>query len=298
MIKNKQEIKSKYMVIEGIVSVIVNIALFFGKYIIGISIGSIAIVADAWHTLSDCISSFIVIVGGVYAKRPPDDEHPFGHGRIELITSFIVGIMLVFVAYSFGTESVKNFLNKKEVNFTMAAIIVTIVSILVKEALAQYSLWGARKSSSNALYADAWHHRSDSLTSVIILVGILFGKHFWWIDSLLGFIVSAVILYAGIDVLKSCIKPLIGERPSDEMIKYIHDIAKELGMFNDDTLHHFHLHRYGEHTELTFHIRFPRNTTVYEAHEKVTNFENTIRERLEIEPTIHIESEKIVSKNA
>lgn len=298
MINNKQEIKSKYMVIEGIVSVIVNIALFLCKYIVGISIGSLAIMADAWHTLSDCISSFIVIIGGVYAKRPPDEEHPFGHGRIELITSFIVGIMLIFVAYSFGVESVKNFLNKKEVTFTSGAIAITVVSILIKEALAQYSLWGARKSSSNALYADAWHHRSDSLTSIIILAGIIFGRHFWWLDSVLSFIVSAVILYAGIDVLKSCVKPLIGERPSNEMIKDICDIAKELGMFNEDTLHHFHLHRYGEHSELTFHIRFPKNTTVYEAHEKVTSFERTIRERLEIETTIHIESEKIVCKDA
>lgn len=292
MFINKQELKSKYMLIEGVVSVLVNIALFAGKYIIGISIGSLAIVADAWHTLSDCISSFIVIIGGIFSKMPPDKEHPFGHGRLELITGFIVGIMLIFVSYSFAFEAIKDFLNKKHVTFTLSSIIITVASIFIKEALAQYSLWAFRKSESKALYADAWHHRSDSLTSIIILAGILFGKNLWWIDSAMGLLVSIVIFYAGFDVIRNSVKPLIGEYPSEETIEDIRLIAKELGILNDNTLHHFHMHRYGEHMELTFHMRFPKNTTVYDAHEIVSCLENAIRERLGIESTIHIESEK------
>lgn len=287
------EKKSKYMIIEGIVSVIVNIVLFVFKYAVGILTGSLSIMADAWHSLSDCISSVIVIIGGIFSKRPPDEEHPFGHGRIELITSFIVGIMLVFIGYSFFFEAIKNIMNKKTASFTTMAIIAMVVSILIKELLAQYSFWGYRKSGSKSLYADAWHHRSDSITSIIILVGIVFGKSFWWIDSVLSILVSLVIFYAAYDVIRSSVKPLIGESPSEDIIKEINNIANELNINSDSTnLHHFHIHTYGAHTEITFHMRFPQDMTVLEAHKNASTFENAIREKLNIEPTIHIEAYK------
>ncbi|MEI0698274.1 cation diffusion facilitator family transporter, partial [Brachyspira intermedia] len=268
------EKKSKYMIIEGIVSVIVNILLFAFKYAVGLLTGSLSIMADAWHSLSDCISSIIVIIGGIFSKRPPDEEHPFGHGRIELITSFIVGIMLVFIGYSFFSEAIQNIMNKKSASFTTMAIIAMVVSILVKELLAQYSFWGYRKSGSKSLYADAWHHRSDSVTSIIILVGILFGKSFWWLDSVLSILVSLVIFYAAFDIIKSSVKPLIGEYPSKETIESIKKIAEEMNIDNTDlNLHHFHIHTYGDHSEITFHMRFPKDMTVFDAHSKATLFE-------------------------
>lgn len=287
------EKKSKYMIIEGIVSVIINVLLFAFKYIVGMLTGSLSIMADAWHSLSDCISSIIVIIGGVFSKKPADKEHPFGHGRIELITSFIVGIMLVFIGYSFFSEAIKNILNKKTASFTIIAIVAMIVSIVVKELLAQYSLWGYRKSGSKSLYADAWHHRSDSITSIIILVGILVGKNLWWMDSVLSILVSLVIFYAAFDVIKSSIEPLIGEYPSENIIKDINSIANELNINNDNSnLHHFHIHTYGDHTEITFHMRFPKDMTVEEAHDKVSVLEKSIRDKMNMESTIHIECYK------
>ncbi|MEI0593367.1 cation diffusion facilitator family transporter [Brachyspira pilosicoli] len=287
------EKKSKYMIIEGIVSVIINVLLFAFKYIVGMLTGSLSIMADAWHSLSDCISSIIVIIGGVFSKKPADKEHPFGHGRIELITSFIVGIMLVFIGYSFFSEAIKNILNKKTASFTIIAIVAMIVSIVVKELLAQYSLWGYRKSGSKSLYADAWHHRSDSITSIIILVGILVGKNLWWMDSVLSILVSLVIFYAAFDVIKSSIEPLIGEYPSEDIIKDINSIANELNINNDNSnLHHFHIHTYGDHTEITFHMRFPKDMTVEEAHDKVSVLEKSIRDKMNMESTIHIEAYK------
>lgn len=286
---NKNEIKSKYMIIEGIVSVIVNILLFAFKYAVGIFSCSLSIIADAWHSLSDSISSIIVIIGGIFSKKPADKEHPFGHGRIELITSFIVGIMLIFIGYTFFAEAIKNLLNKQTATFNKISIIAMIVSIIIKEILAQYSFWAYRKSGAKSLYADAWHHRSDSITSIIILVGILIGKNFWQLDGILSIIVSIVIFIAAFDVIKSSIKPLIGEYPSEEIINKIKNIAKELNL-NAESLHHFHIHIYGSHAEITFHIRFPKDMTVFEAHNMATLLENEIREKLFIEATIHIEA--------
>ena len=283
------EKKSKYMIIEGIVSVVVNILLFAFKYAVGIFSGSLSIIADAWHSLSDSISSIIVIIGGIFSKKPADKEHPFGHGRIELITSFIIGIMLIFIGYTFFAEAIKNLLSKRTANFNKAAIIAMIVSIIMKEILAQYSFWAYRKSGAKSLYADAWHHRSDSITSIIILIGILIGKNFWQSDAILSVLVSIVIFIAALDVIKSSVQPLIGEYPSKEIINKIKNIADELNL-NGESLHHFHIHIYGSHAEITFHIRFPKDMTVFEAHNMATVFENAIREKLSIEATIHIEA--------
>ena len=283
------EKKSKYMIIEGIVSVVVNILLFAFKYAVGIFSGSLSIIADAWHSLSDSISSIIVIIGGIFSKKPADKEHPFGHGRIELITSFIIGIMLIFIGYTFFAEAIKNLLSKRTANFNKAAIIAMIVSIIMKEILAQYSFWAYRKSGAKSLYADAWHHRSDSITSIIILIGILIGKNFWQSDAILSILVSIVIFIAALDVIKSSVQPLIGEYPSEEIINKIKNIADELKL-NCESLHHFHIHIYGSHAEITFHIRFPKDMTVFEAHNMATVFENAIREKLSIEATIHIEA--------
>ena len=283
------EKKSKYMIIEGIVSVVVNILLFAFKYAVGIFSGSLSIIADAWHSLSDSISSIIVIIGGIFSKKPADKEHPFGHGRIELITSFIIGIMLIFIGYTFFAEAIKNLLSKQTANFNKAAIIAMIVSIIIKEILAQYSFWAYRKSGAKSLYADAWHHRSDSITSIIILIGILIGKNFWQSDAILSILVSIVIFIASLDVIKSSVQPLIGEYPSEEIINKIKNIADELKL-NCESLHHFHIHIYGSHAEITFHIRFPKDMTVFEAHNMATVFENAIREKLSIEATIHIEA--------
>ena len=286
---NTNEIKSKYMIIEGVISVIINILLFVFKYAVGILSGSLSIIADAWHSLSDSISSIIVIIGGIFSKKPADKEHPFGHGRIELITSLIVGIMLIFIGYTFFVEAVKNLLNKQMASFNKISIIAMIVSIIIKELLAQYSFWAYRKSGAKSLYADAWHHRSDSITSIIILVGILIGKNFWQLDGVLSIIVSIVIFIAAFDVIKSSVKPLIGEYPSKEIINGIKNIANQLNL-NEESLHHFHIHIYGSHSEITFHIRFPKDMTVFEAHNMATLLENEIREKLSIESTIHIEA--------
>lgn len=290
MLNTKQEKKSRYMLIEGIVSIFLNILLFIYKYIIGISLGSLAIIADAWHTLSDCLSSVIVVVGGGYSKKPADTEHPFGHGRIELITSFVIGLMLMFVGSSFIVEAIKNIFEQNIPNFDNKAIGVMLVSIVSKEALAQFAFFGYRKTGAFSLSADAWHHRSDALTSIVILIGILFGNAFWWMDSALTFVVSLIILYAAFDVLKRAIKPLIGEALSDGLLESIKNIVFQYGG-KADTTHHFHLHRYGDHVELTFHIRFEQNTTVYDAHNVVTKIEAAIKEKLDIESTIHIETE-------
>ena len=158
--------------IEGWLSIITNTLLFTLKYWAGIVSGSIAIIADAWHTLSDSISSIFVLIGARMSTKPPDEHHPFGHGRAELITAIVIGMFLAFVAYEFIRESILRLTTNEYGRFGPLAIIATTVSIIVKEMLAQFAFWAFRRTGSKTLRADGWHHRTDALSSLLILIGI------------------------------------------------------------------------------------------------------------------------------
>ena len=280
----------KYAVFEGWASVLVNTLLFALKYWAGVASNSLAIIADAWHTLSDTLSSAFVLIGAKASGKPPDEQHPFGHGRAELITAFIIGMFLAFIAYEFGRESIGKFLSRERANYGTLAVIATVISIIVKEALAQFAFWTFRKSGSKALSADGMHHRTDALSSVIVLVGIFLGRFLWWIDAGLGLLIAFFILYSSVKIVMETIDPLMGKVPDARLIAQVNDVCRAVGN-RPIHAHHFHLHEYGDHSELTFHIVLPADMTLKEAHELANSIEMSVREKYQIEATIHMESE-------
>ena len=169
------------------------------KYWAGVVTGSVAIVADAWHSLSDALTSVVVILGVKVSLLPADEEHPFGHGRAEQIGSAIIGTLLAVVAFNFILEATGRLRVREEVVYGSLAIVVTASSILVKEALAQFAFWTGKKLDSKSLLADGWHHRSDALSSIIVLAGIFLGRQLWWMDGALGII---AVSYTHLDVYK------------------------------------------------------------------------------------------------
>lgn len=280
--------RNYYSYLEGWLSIFVNTLLFVLKYWAGIVSGSVALLADAWHTLSDSVSSVIVLVGTKMSNKPADEEHPFGHGRNELIASVFIGFLLGLIAFEFGKEAIQKLIHKDSVQFGTLAIVVTIVSILLKEALAQVAFWTARKSDNKALKADAWHHRTDAISSVIILAGIFVGKYFWWIDSLLGILVALIIAYTAFQIISDAIKSILGETPDAKLVEKIKHISNREAVC-DVNVHHIHIHNYIRHKELTFHIRLPQELNVDRAHQISTKIEQALREELHLEATIHIE---------
>ena len=280
--------KSKDAYRQGVVSIIVNMLLFVAKYYAGIVSGSIALITDAWHTISDSASSLVLIIGTKLASKPADKEHPFGHGRIELITALIIGIMLVLIGFSFLSGAINKLINHEAADFGSLAIGVTIASILFNELLAQYAFSLARKRENPSLKADGWHHRSDALSSVIILVGILAGSYWWWMDGVLGIIMAGFIFHAGYGIFKEVINPLIGIKPTEKLIADVKKISNEIAG-QDIEAHHFHIHQYGSHTELTFHILVPGDLKLQKAHALADNIEQAIFEQMKIDATIHVE---------
>ncbi len=282
--------KSQLSRAEGWISIIINSLLFVLKYWAGLVSGSIAIIADAWHTLSDSISSVFVLVGTKVSERPPDDRHPFGHGRAELITAIIIGMFLAFIGYEFLRESISRLVEKQASTFGAIAKIVTVFSVLAKEGLAQFAFWAYRKTNSKPLRADGWHHRSDAISSVLILVGIFLGGQFVWMDGVLGILVALLIFYSAFEIIRDAVDPLMGKTPDDELIKNIKRLCNTT--FGQSIhAHHFHIHEYGDHTELTFHIVFSSEYTLKQAHDLTTKIESQIRDEFNIEATIHMEPE-------
>jgi cation diffusion facilitator family transporter len=280
--------RKKASYLEGTISIIGNICLFALKYWAGIVSGSIALMADAWHTLSDSISSVVVIVGAKLASKQPDKDHPYGHGRWELISAIIIAIILVLIAIGFVTDSISQLRTKESANFGTLAIVVTVVSIVVKELMAQYAFFLGRKSGSSTVKADGWHHRTDALSSLVILVGILFKNYFWWIDGALGLAVSMMLMFAAYQILMEAVNKILGEEPSEELIKEILGYMRSLYDY-DLYPHHFHLHNYISSKELTFHIKIDNTISVEEGHAIATAIEDLIDEKLSIKSTIHLE---------
>jgi cation diffusion facilitator family transporter len=276
---------------EGWLSIFVNTILFGLKYWVGITTASIAIIADAWHTLSDSFTSLVVLWGAKTSARPPDRKHPFGHGRVEVIASVIIGAILATVGLNFLIESIRRLVNQEQAAYNPLAIGVFAASVVLKESLARFSIVSGRKTGSRSLVADGWHHRSDAIASALILVGILLGRYFWWIDGVLGIAVSLVIFWATFDILRISISSLIGERPDAELVEQLRALVAETVHLDVD-LHHLHLHQYGQHKELTFHISLPQELRLREAHKIAHLLETKVQEDLGLETTIHMDTKE------
>ena len=278
----------KYVITVGWVSILVNAVLFVLKYWAGIASGSMALIADAWDTLTDCFSSFIVVLGGKLAGKPADKEHPFGHGRMEHIAAIVIGVLLAILAFNFLVNAYEKFISREAVSFGTFAIAVTVISIVSKELLAQYGFWAYRKTGSPVLKANAWNHRGDALSSLVILVGIFLGDYFWWIDSVLTVIVAFLIARASYEILSKEIKALLGEEVDPEVIQKITLEVTAL-LQRNVYIHHFHVHKYGSHQELSCHIKLPAQMSLDEVHAICSRIEEMIKIRFEMIATIHPE---------
>ncbi|MCX6356582.1 MAG: cation diffusion facilitator family transporter, partial [Candidatus Aureabacteria bacterium] len=205
--------------------------------------------------------------------------------------AIVIGTLLAVVGAGFLQESIRRLIHFQSATFSTFAIAVFLSSVFLKEALAQFSMWAGRKVHSMALMADGWHHRSDAIASALIVAGAIVGGRLWWIDGTLGIGVSLLIFYAAFDIIRSATSASLGEAHSTDMEQRIRDIVAATAADAGD-IHHLHLHRYGNHAELTLHLCFPPRMKIEDAHTISARVKYALKDALGVETTIHLEPMK------
>lgn len=217
-------IKGKNVTVKGL---IINVLLSAFKLTAGIIGRSQAMIADAIHSLSDALTDVIVILGLVLGSKPKDKTHPYGHGKFETIAATAVGLLLLGVAFKIGHNAIRSLLLKNITEPGLIALVAALVCLIIKEWLYRYTISVGRKIDSLACVANAWHHRSDALSSIVVLIGIAAARAgFPIFDPVAALIVCIFILKFSFDIIKLSFTELVETSVDPEIIKKIEQIAQ------------------------------------------------------------------------
>ncbi len=280
--------REQYGTLEGWVSVAVNLLVFVAKLVPGLAVGSIALVADAFHSLGDVASSGVVIWGFYLAGRPSDREHPFGHGRIESIASLVVAILLTLTAWEFGKASVGRLLDPQPVAAPWWLLALLLATLLAKEWLARFSLLIGRRIASPVVLGDFWHHRSDVLATTIVMVALLGSR--WgvpWVDGVGGLVVAGFIAWAAYSLARPSLDPLIGEAPAPELLDAMRTLALQVP--GVEAVHDLIVHRYGSLLVTSLHVEVSATMDIARGHDIAEAVEQRINERLPGWTVVHVD---------
>lgn len=293
-IKNSDDLKSKkvradYGYLGGIVGIIVNIILFIIKLTVGLLVNSIAVIADAVNNLSDVGASMVTIFGFKLSSKPADKEHPFGHGRIEYISGLIVAFLVLMVGIEFIKTSIDRIKNPVTMQFAWIPFILLLISILFKVWLSKFYKTVGDKINSSALKASSIDSLSDVVSSSTVVVSLLISKFTTFpIDGYIGVVVSLVILYAGYNLIKDTLDPLLGVAPDEDLVKDIHKMLLSYECI--DGTHDLMVHNYGPGRIIaSIHAEIPQDISVVKAHEIIDRAEKEISAELDINLLIHMD---------
>lgn len=293
-IKNYSDTKSKkvrerYGYLGGIVGGLVNLILFGIKFTVGITVNSIAVTADAFNNLSDVGSSVVTIFGFKLSGKPADKEHPFGHGRIEYISGLIVAFLVLLVGFEFVQSSFDRIKNPTPVEFSFVPFILLLVSILFKVWLSRFYKNVGERINSSALKASGVDALSDVVSSATVAFSLLISRFTTLpIDGYIGMVVSAVILYAGYNLIKDTLNPLLGSPPDEELVESIEKML--LDYEHIDGVHDLIVHNYGPGRIIaSIHAEVPLDISVVKIHEIIDRAEKEISAELDIYLVIHMD---------
>lgn len=223
------------------VSIVANVLLTVFKLIAGLVAHSGAMVSDAVHSASDVFSTFVVIIGIKISAKDSDKEHPYGHERMECVAAIILATILCITGLGIGRVAIMDIVSGSE-NIVLPgtlALVAAVVSIVVKEAMYWYTRYYAKKIDSSALMADAWHHRTDAMSSVGALVGIFFARHgFPVMDAIASLIICVLIVYAAYEIFKDAVGKMVDKACDDETVEEIRNTILQVdGVLDIDELH-------------------------------------------------------------
>ena len=279
----------------------VNVILLLFKFVAGIVGHSAAMVADAVHSLSDFVTDIIVLVFVRISGKPKDKSHDYGHGKYETLAMTIIGLALLAVAigivYS-GVMKIIAWVNGEQLEAPgMLALWAALLSIVLKESVYRYSMVKAHQLNSQAVEANAWHHRSDVLSSIGTAIGIggaiFLGQRWTVLDPVASVIVGLFIVKVSVDLLRSGIGDLMEQSLPDEVESEILRLAASVD--GVDTPHDLRTRRIGNHYAIEMHILMDGDITLREAHDKASEVEELLRNRYGADTHIAVHVEPITS---
>ena len=288
----KSEVRERYGVFSSFVGVFVNLILAGLKLFVGLLSGSIAIVADAVNNLSDAGSSIVSFVSFKIASKPADREHPFGHARIEYVCSLILAFLIFYVGIELLLESVGGLTNKSgvDVNFSVATYIILTVCILFKLWLFLFYRKVANIIGSSVIKAASTDSLSDSVSTFAVLVSSIIMRFtdLWFIDGAVGLLVALLICYAGIKIILETVNSILGEAPTEDVVKAIEKKIAEFPVVLG--IHDMMVHNYGPNNYIaSFHAEVDGECDIYVVHDLIDNIEKQILEEMGILCTIHMD---------
>lgn len=283
------QVRTRYGLMAGIVGICCNLVLFAAKLLTGVFINSISVMADAFNNLSDAASSIIGFVGVKMAEKPADEDHPFGHGRIEYIAAFIVAFIVIQVGFSLFKTSLGKILHPEELTFSLVSVFILLLSIGVKLWMAVFNRTLGKRINSTVLMATSADSLGDvAATSATILSLAVFGIWHVNIDGIVGLIVSVLVMIAGLNIAKDTLAPLIGEaidpRVYEEITEFVESYEGIVGS------HDLIVHNYGPNRSMaSIHAEVPRDVDVEVSHEIVDRIEREAGRKLGIFLVIHMD---------
>lgn len=276
--KNNEKIAIKV----SIISIILNCLLTLIKFISGVISKSSAMISDSVHSLSDVLSTFVVIIGVKISNKKADSDHPYGHERIECVSAIILSGMLFIIGTLIGINGIKNVTNSSNLVMPgVLALIASIISIISKEAMYQYTIRVSKKINSAALKADAWHHRSDALSSIGSFIGILGSRlGFKIFDPLASVIISLCIIKVSIDIFKDAIDKMVDKSCDKEVIdKVISVIEKNESVKNIDDIK---TRQFGNKAYVDVEISVDENLLLKDAHKVAEEIHDSVENEINI----------------
>ncbi len=283
------EVRRKYGILGSITGIFLNILLFGFKYFAGIASSSVAVTADAFNNLSDAGSSVITLAGFKFTGLSPDNEHPFGHGRVEYISGLIVSMAIILMGFELLITSARKIISPEDVDTSMLAFVILIVSVAVKIYMAFYNMSIGKKINSAAMKATAADSLSDSVATSVVFISMLIMKFTGHnIDGYAGTIVAVFILFTGYSAARDTVSPLLGTKPSKEIVDSIDSII----MSHEGILgiHDLIIHDYGPGKMMvSLHAEVPGNRNIYEIHSLIDHIENDLNEKFNCECVIHMD---------
>ena len=291
MKKKKKDTNSREKIgkISSLVGILLNIVLSVCKIVVGIVSGFISIMADGLNNLSDCGSSVVSYMSFRMSSKPADKEHPYGHERIEYVSSMAVAFVILIIAFELAMESINNIISSKALEFSVIAVAVLIGSILVKFGMFIFNNIMAKKINSDLLKATAVDSLSDTISTTAVLISVLIGKFTGvYIDGYVGVLVSLLIAWSGIKILKETASKLIGQAPDRDLVLQVKTrILSKPGVLG---IHDLNIYCYGPNKYFaSVHVEVDAKVDVLESHELIDDIEKEFLEETNVVLTGHLD---------